>query len=111
MYSYSSLFIVLAAAIALCSVDAWTATSSASSFGGRSLTTSSSASKVVVVQNGSTMSMKKGKANVPINMRGNYKKQQEMNQMQREMMDNSKPGADGLPVFNLYVRTKTQKVR
>jgi hypothetical protein len=57
------------------------------------------------------MEMKKGKANVPPQMRGQYKKQQEMAAMQRQIMEASKPGADGLPVFNLYVRTKRQNVR
>ena len=55
--------------------------------------------------------MKKGKANVPPQMRGNYKRQKEMNEMQQQMMNASKPGSDGLPVFNLFVRTKKQKVR
>jgi hypothetical protein len=56
------------------------------------------------------MEMKKGKANVPPQMRGQYKKQQEMAKMQREMSAATKPGADGLPVFNLFVRTKRQNV-
>lgn len=105
-----TLFLILAAAIALSSVDAWTTTSSASSFGGKSLATSSSASQVVIVQNGSSMEMKKGKANVPPQMRGNYKRQREMNDMQQQMKAASQPGADGFPVFNLFVRTKTQKI-
>ena len=109
MYTSSALFLILAAAIALCSVDAWTTTSSASSFGGRSLATSTS-SQVVVVQNGSSMEMKKGKANVPPQMRGQYERQREMSQMQQQMKDASQPGADGFPVFNLFVRTKSQKV-
>ena len=83
------------------SVDAWSAAST-SSFGGSTLSTG--------VQNGARMEMKKGKANVPPQMRGQYKKQQEMANMQRQMMDASKPGADGLPVFNLYVRTARQNV-
>jgi len=110
MYSSSSLLLIIAAAIALCSVDAWTATSSASSFGGRSLATSSAASNVVIVQNGSSMEMKKGKSNVPVQMRGQYERQKEMSQMQQQMQAASKPGADGFPVFNLFVRTKTQKI-
>ncbi len=57
------------------------------------------------------MEMKKGKANVPPQMRGQYERQKEMNQMQQQMMAASKPGADGFPVFNLFVRTKSQKVR
>lgn len=63
------------------------------------------------IQNGARMEMKKGKANVPPQMRGQYKKQQEMARMQKQIMDASRPGADGLPVFNLYVRTKRQNVR
>lgn len=58
-----------------------------------------------VIQNGSTLDMKKGKPNVPPNMRGQYKKQQEMAQMREQMVSASKPGEDGLPVFNLFVRS------
>jgi hypothetical protein len=83
-------------------IDAWSATAT-SSFGGRMLSST--------IQNGARIEMKKGKANVPPQMRGQYKKQQELAQMQREMMEASRPGADGLPVFNLYVRTKRQNVR
>eukprot|EP00531_Pseudo-nitzschia_arenysensis_P021382 CAMPEP_0116145346 /NCGR_PEP_ID=MMETSP0329-20121206/16538_1 /TAXON_ID=697910 /ORGANISM="Pseudo-nitzschia arenysensis, Strain B593" /LENGTH=117 /DNA_ID=CAMNT_0003640933 /DNA_START=58 /DNA_END=408 /DNA_ORIENTATION=+ len=108
MYSSSTLFLILAAAVALCSVDAWTATSSASAFGGRSLVKSQS--QVVVVQNGSSMEMKKGKANVPPQMRGQYERQKQMSEMQQQMMAASKPGADGFPVFNLFVRTTSQKI-
>ncbi|KAG7368522.1 hypothetical protein IV203_031265 [Nitzschia inconspicua] len=82
-------------------IDAWSATAS-SSFGGRVLPSN--------IQNGARMEMKKGKANVPPQMRGQYKKQQEMAQMQRQIMEASRPGADGLPVFNLYVRTKRQNI-
>jgi hypothetical protein len=56
------------------------------------------------------MSMKKGKANVPPQMRGQYKRQAEMNEQQKAMMDASRPGEDGFPVFNLFVRTKAKKV-
>ena len=72
------------------------------SFGGRRM--------MVGVQNGSKLDMKKGKANVPPQMRGQYKKQQEMAEMRRQVMEASQPGSDGLPVFNLYVRTKRQNV-
>lgn len=84
----------------LASVEAWSSTSSA--FGGRML---------VGAQNGSNLDMKKGKANVPPQMRGQYKKQQEMAEMRRQIVEASQPGSDGLPVFNLYVRTKRQNVR
>ena len=56
------------------------------------------------------MEMKKGKANVPPNMRGQFKKQQEMAAMQRQMVEAQRPGSDGMPVFNLFVRTKRQNV-
>lgn len=52
------------------------------------------------------LEMKKGKANVPPQMRSQYKRQQEMSSMQKQMMEAQKPGEDGFPVFNLYVRTK-----
>lgn len=95
------------------SIDAWTMTSTASSFGGKGLSIAGSCfstSSVIIVQNGSTTVMKKGKANVPPMMRGNYKRQKEMSQMQQQIIAASKPGDDGLPVFNLFVRTKTQKL-
>lgn len=50
--------------------------------------------------------MKKGKDNVPPAMRAQYKKQKEMREMAGQMQEAQKPGADGLPVFNLFVRTK-----
>jgi hypothetical protein len=62
------------------------------------------------IQNGALMEMKKGKANVPPQMRGQYKRQQEQAAQRQQMDEQSKPGADGLPVFNLYVRTKLQNV-
>eukprot|EP00547_Thalassionema_nitzschioides_P000630 CAMPEP_0194212630 /NCGR_PEP_ID=MMETSP0156-20130528/12673_1 /TAXON_ID=33649 /ORGANISM="Thalassionema nitzschioides, Strain L26-B" /LENGTH=160 /DNA_ID=CAMNT_0038940501 /DNA_START=125 /DNA_END=607 /DNA_ORIENTATION=+ len=51
------------------------------------------------------MVMKKGKPNVPSQMRGQYKRQQEMQQQKEAMIEAQTPGADGLPVFNLFVRT------
>jgi hypothetical protein len=50
--------------------------------------------------------MKKGKDNLPPQMRSQYKKQKEMMAMREEMIAAQKPGQDGLPVFNLFVRTK-----
>lgn len=75
-----------------------------SGFGGQVLVTG--------ISNGACMmEMKmKGKAGVPPQMRGQYKKAQEMKQMRDQMIANSKPGTDGLPVFNLYVRTKKANV-
>jgi hypothetical protein len=96
-----SLFLVVVLSASLDGVDSWSAAST-SSFGGQVLSSA--------VQNGARMEMKKGKANVPPQMRGQYKKQQEMAKMQREMAAATKPGPDGLPVFNLFVRTKRQNV-
>lgn len=56
------------------------------------------------------MEMKKGKANVPPQMRGQFKKQQETAAQQRQMVEAQRPGSDGMPVFNLFVRTKRQNV-
>ena len=81
---------------------AWTTGSAVSSFGGSVLISSAT--------NGATLEMKKGKANVPPQMRGQYKKQQEMAQMRQQMIESSQPGDDGLPVFNLFVRTKIGNV-
>ena len=58
----------------------------------------------------SSLTMKKGKSNVPMQMRGQYKKAQEMSQMRKEMMAASQAGEDGLPVFNLFVRSKRGNV-
>mmetsp|Transcript_20022 Transcript_20022/g.33240 ORF Transcript_20022/g.33240 Transcript_20022/m.33240 type:complete len:200 (-) Transcript_20022:88-687(-) len=55
--------------------------------------------------NGACIEMKKGKANVPPQMRGQYAKQQEMQSQRDRMIAASTPGADGLPIFNLYVRS------
>merc|ERR1712071_597739 len=52
------------------------------------------------------ITMKKGKSNVPANMRTQYKRQQEMGKMRDEMEAAQKPGEDGFPIFNLFVRTK-----
>lgn len=43
-------------------------------------------------------------------MRTQYKRQKEMKEMAGQMAAAQKPGADGLPVFNLYVRTKKANV-
>ena len=96
------------------SVCAWLclATANAYSVGMPSSMTSAFGGRVLVTgtTNGASMEMKKGKANVPPQMRGQYKKQQEMAQMRQQMIAASQPGADGLPVFNLFVRTKKANV-
>jgi len=50
------------------------------------------------------MTMKKGKANLPPQMRSQYARAQEMESNRQQMMDSQGPGKDGLPVFNLFVR-------
>lgn len=54
--------------------------------------------------------MKKGKSNIPTQMRSQYAKQKEMAAQREQMVAASKPGEDGLPVFNLFVRTQKQNV-
>ncbi|KAL7529063.1 hypothetical protein ACHAXR_002777 [Thalassiosira sp. AJA248-18] len=52
-----------------------------------------------------TLEMKKGKANVSPQMRQQYKRAQEMESYRQQMQDSQMMGPDGLPVFNLFVRT------
>lgn len=78
-----------------------------SAFGGSVLVTGKDAS----VNHGATIEMKKGKDNVPPAMRAQYRRQKEMQGMREQMMEAQRPGADGLPVFNLYVRTPRANVR
>lgn len=96
----STLFFLLA-----CPIRAWTTGSAVSSFGGRVLITGRNEQEHHPTS--SFITMKKGKSNVPPQMRSNYKRQQEMASMREQVMAASKPGADGLPVFNLFVRTKS----
>jgi len=60
--------------------------------------------------NGSTIEMKKGKANVSPQMRQQYKRAQEMEGYRQQMIDSQTAGADGFPVFNLFVRTPLKNV-
>ncbi|CAB9522544.1 expressed unknown protein [Seminavis robusta] len=94
----------LLAALFAASAHAWTTGSSVSSFGGSVLMTPTTTTNSCPA--GNFLEMKKGKPNVPVNLRGNYRRQQEMSQMRDQMVSASKPGADGMPVFNLFVRTK-----
>jgi hypothetical protein len=87
-------FLLTATCIALVSAFG----SSVSGFGGKVL--------ISGVTNGVNMEMKKGKANVPPQMRSQYKRQQEMQAQREQMIASSQPGEDNLPVFNLFVRTK-----
>jgi len=88
--------------------NAWTTGSAVSSFGGSVLLTSTPAP--AVCNSRPSLDMKKGKPNVPPNMRGDYKRQKEMSQMRDQMVAASQPGKDGMPVFNLFVRTKRANV-
>ena len=54
--------------------------------------------------------MKKGKANIPSHMRSQYARAQEMEGMRKQMMESTTVGSDGLPIFNLYVRTSLKNV-
>lgn len=90
-------------------VTAWTTGSAVSSFGGSvllfdrpALSTGPSTRNMLC--------MKKGKANVPPQMRSQYAKQQEMMAAREQMIAASRPGPDGLPIFNLFVRTKRANV-
>ena len=75
-----------------------------SAFGGNVLITGKASTT------GAAIEMKKGKDNVPPAMRAQYKRQKEMQGMREQMMEAQRPGADGLPVFNLYVRTPRANV-
>ena len=83
-----------------------------SAFGGSVLVTGTA----LKVQNNhagaaANIEMRKGKDNVPPAMRAQYKRQKEMQGMREQMMEAQRPGADGLPVFNLFVRTPRANVR
>jgi hypothetical protein len=82
------------------------ASSMASSFGGSVLVTGKGPS----MSYGPSIEMKKGKDNVPPAMRAQYRKQKEMQGMREQMMEAQQPGADGFPVFNLFVRTPRANV-
>jgi hypothetical protein len=91
---------------------AWTTGSAVSSFSGSVLFLDRP--NVAVLPRHSApqlLTMKKGKANVPPQMRSQYAKQQEMMAVREQMIAATKPGADGLPVFNLFVRTTRANVR
>ena len=109
MFSRPSLLIaavVLAAAASVPTAHAYVPQAS-SAFGGSAVISAPSATSG---PRRGDMSMKKGKSNVPINMRSNYRKQQQMGQMRDQMIAASTAGEDGLPVFNLFVRTKKANV-
>jgi len=58
----------------------------------------------------SIIEMKKGKANIPSHMRSQYARAQEMEGMRKQMMESTTVGSDGMPIFNLFVRTSLKNV-
>lgn len=84
----------------------------ASGFVGRDVYHSSPSSTNCNNVNGAraNLTMKKGKANVSPQMRQQYKRAQEMENYRKQMMDSQNAGSDGLPVFNLFVRTSLKNV-
>ena len=111
MFSRPSLLIaaIVLAAVSVPSAQAYVPQSS-SAFGGSALLSAPSANSASAAPRKGDMSMKKGKPNVPVNMRSNYRKQQQMAGMRDQMIAASTAGEDGLPVFNLFVRTKKANV-
>lgn len=93
--------------------DAWSTSSAVSSFAGSVLLLDRQCPppQSNTPSSSSLLTMKKGKANVPPSMRGQYEKQREMMAVREQMLAATKPGADGYPVFNLFVRTKRANVR
>jgi hypothetical protein len=81
----------------------------ASYFVGRDVNTNNNAAQQQR-SSSSTIEMKKGKANVSPQMRQQYKRAQEMEGYRQQMIDSQTAGADGFPVFNLFVRTPLKNV-
>lgn len=102
------LFLVTLVSSPLLLCSAWMTGSKVSSFGGSVLVFERQQQQI---HNVATIEMKKGKDNVPPAMRSQYAKQKELVAMRDQMVASSKPGADGFPVFNLYIRTKRANVR
>lgn len=119
MFNRPSLLVVAAVVLAAASLPSAQAyvPQSSSAFGGSAVLSSPSANSASAAPRKGDMSprkgdmsMKKGKPNVPVNMRSNYRKQQQMAGMRDQMIAASTAGEDGLPVFNLFVRTKKANV-
>lgn len=90
---------------------AWIVSSKVSSFGGSVLLTAREQPLYHGHGTGvcSTLEMK-GKGGVPPHMRGQMQKQKEMAAYQKQMVESQKQGADGFPIFNLFVRTSKANV-
>jgi hypothetical protein len=110
-FTIAVLYILSLAAVKSAAFSVGSSSSSSSmssSFGGSVLITGKNS---VASPNGrSNIDMKKGKENVPPAMRSQYRRQKEMSKMREQMIQAQKPGPDGLPVFNLFVRTKRANV-
>jgi hypothetical protein len=92
---------LVAALLLLASANAYVG-SRVSGFGGNVL--------ISGAVNTASLEMKKGKANMAPQMRSQYEKQKEMAAQRKEMLAATKQGPDGLPVFNLFVRTPRANV-
>mmetsp|Transcript_49589 Transcript_49589/g.57904 ORF Transcript_49589/g.57904 Transcript_49589/m.57904 type:complete len:224 (+) Transcript_49589:55-726(+) len=106
MMSNSRLPLIASVALLLCSSVAY-AFSAASVFSGRTLQTY----RVCKAQSTSSRSYleMKGKG-VPQDMKGQQRQMQDMQEMKEQMANSQTPGPDGLPVFNMFVRSKSAKV-
>ena len=82
----------------------------ASYFVGRDVNTNTQHQQQSRNNGAATIEMKKGKANVSPQMRQQYKRAQEMEGYRQQMIDSQTAGADGFPVFNLFVRTPLKNV-
>ena len=82
----------------------------ASYFVGRDVNTNTQNQQQSRNNGAATIEMKKGKANVSPQMRQQYKRAQEMEGYRQQMIDSQTAGADGFPVFNLFVRTPLKNV-
>jgi hypothetical protein len=109
------LLLCLLASTSSPTTHAWTTGSIVSSFGGTVLITGRPDDAVAPhhhyeqarTTTTNFITMKKGKPNIPVQMRTQYKQQQELAAMREQMTAANKPGVDGLPIFNLFVRTKS----
>ena len=82
----------------------------ASYFVGRDVLASATRASHAAASTSSIIEMKKGKANIPSHMRSQYARAKEMEGMRKQMMESTTVGSDGMPIFNLFVRTSLKNV-
>ncbi|KAL3760710.1 hypothetical protein ACHAWU_000030 [Discostella pseudostelligera] len=82
----------------------------ASYFVGRDVLASATRASHAAASTSSIIEMKKGKANIPSHMRSQYARAQEMEGMRKQMMESTTVGSDGMPIFNLFVRTSLKNM-